>query len=172
MRTLAPIWILGCALSVLPLACSKMRCAPGPVSREGPGPFPDPFVEATEDPADGGVSVCAVVPTSPNCIKSKGVAPGVHVRCEATDPDCGPAALPGQCWRPSAPRKLVHPDDPRDPIRARSRCTYDGECVRGGCGNMCVGYKAPAFATTCEMTSELEHALCGCVQGYCNFFVQ
>jgi hypothetical protein len=152
--------IVACIAGVLPLACSRERCRP--VAHGGSGPSLDPNAERV---TDSGLPICGIAPYLLACLTRVVPVP----RCAAADLDCGPELLPGQCYRPSARRKAV---GVHDPFRAGFPCTYDGECVLGGCGNACVGYTTPPFASTCELQPGLEHALCGCVQGYCGFFVQ
>jgi hypothetical protein len=66
----------------------------------------------------------------------------------------------------------------RHPVREFSttdstdRCKQDGDCVLGGCGNDCVGWKGPSEAGVCVHYKKLTEAYCGCVTGFCGWFTQ
>ena len=107
-------------------------------------------------------------------------------RCEE-GPDCLPLAMcpevtgPGCCpvapeFDPAAPR--IPAIDEGSPMAGlelpeeEAECTYDGECVRNGCGQYCNAYTAPGFISTCECYPALADTFCGCVEGRCRWFRQ
>lgn len=90
-------------------------------------------------------------------------------RCDADDPGCTaqPAGGGSDGPLPGAGRELVLPR------LGHGRCSHDGECSIGGCGNVCQSWREPQRATNCLGYSELdEGAFCGCVEGRCAFFQQ
>lgn len=88
-------------------------------------------------------------------------------RCDRDDPTCD--ALPYD----DVPRKAPLPeqrrpvDPPRDDAKA---CSYDGECVKNGCGNECDHWTDGAMAGTCPFYIRLERAFCGCINAQCAWF--
>jgi hypothetical protein len=93
-------------------------------------------------------------------------APGP--RCAADDPACGPVPYEAACVEKTA----YDPKGKREIFRARSGrgpCTYDGECLVGGCGNECVPSAETARAGTCELHT-WDNVYCGCVEKKCVWF--
>lgn len=91
-------------------------------------------------------------------------------RCAAEDPLCEPYAVnsDGEPYRPDAEREVVLEHT------GGGTCEQDGECEIRGCGNRCLPWSSPSFASTCEGYTLLEHpaVFCGCVHARCSFFTQ
>jgi hypothetical protein len=112
-----------------------------------------------------------------------GAAPGatiyleVHLlpppgpRCAADDPACEPLPYQGRCaeqtgYDPRATRK------PAGMLRhAGGACSYDGECIIGGCGNDCGPPAIEGLAGTCELYEFRRPVYCGCVNRRCAWFM-
>lgn len=96
------------------------------------------------------------------------LSPPRHPRCAASDPACGPISYDHAC----APRdSLPHRAPVRTPdIDPRNVCSHDGECFQNGCGNQCTSYRQGSMVGTCEYSTLLEPAWCGCVRGRCAWF--
>ena len=93
-----------------------------------------------------------------------------HPRCAASDPACGPIGYSSQlCARPDS---FSHPRAPVGPLDVdpRNTCDADGDCMPNGCGNQCTSYRQGNQIGTCEYSTWLEPAWCGCVQRRCRWF--
>lgn len=87
-------------------------------------------------------------------------------RCEASDPTCGP--LPHAVSVDAGPP----PGEPRrcpwlSTYFDQGACTWDGECVLGGCGNVCAQWSIVPVGGVCP---GVPARWCGCVAGRCAFF--
>lgn len=100
-------------------------------------------------------------------------------RCEPGEPACIPEPYCSDLIGPSicCPKSVTYdPCRPRTPVpeyaNLASPCTHDGECYQGGCGNECYAYTDISYAGHCDCRLALQDALCGCVNGSCQWFVQ
>jgi hypothetical protein len=105
---------------------------------------------------------------------------GVSVRPESLvgarrtppDRDCVPVPWGSAEYHPEGDRTPVAAAI--DPLLGRlssGECAHDGECMRAGCGNQCVPWTMSGPGT-CEGYTNMDDALCGCVEGTCTWFVQ
>ncbi len=94
----------------------------------------------------------------------------VGPRCLPSDPMCGP--LGGTNAPVGDARVPIHAKEPSFGRYSGGTCAHDGECVKGGCGNHCIGWRARPFTATCEAYDVLEDAYCGCVDNTCTWFVR
>jgi hypothetical protein len=87
-------------------------------------------------------------------------------RCEASDPTCGPLPLHASVDAgppPDEPRRCPWLSTDFD----QGACTSDGECVLGGCGNVCAQWSIVPVDSVCLGVAG---RWCGCVAGRCSFF--
>ncbi len=91
-------------------------------------------------------------------------------RCAPDDPACKPLPYEGRC----AEETGYDPKAKRRPAgmlgHAGGSCTYDGECVIGGCGNDCGPPSIEGQEGTCEEYEFNEPIYCGCVNRRCAWF--
>jgi len=98
-------------------------------------------------------------------------------RCEPSAPTCVPQPYcPGPETDVCCPKSVSYdPCRPRTPVTGYANvstgaCTYDGECYKGV--NECYAYTDISFASHLDCRPALRDALCGCVNGSCQWFVQ
>ncbi len=99
------------------------------------------------------------------------LAGSVGPRCEADDPQCVPQPYHLGTYDPSLKLRGLF-ESLRDGAPA---CRFDGECVpSGGHVPTCHDWTQPPRAELLIlMTSPtIDHMLCGCVEGHCQWFVQ
>jgi hypothetical protein len=92
--------------------------------------------------------------------------------CAPPERDCVPVPYEDAEYDPEGDRTPVA--EAIDPLLGRlsaGHCAHDGECIRAGCGNQCVTWTM-AGPGTCEGYTNMDDALCGCVDGTCTWFVQ
>jgi hypothetical protein len=87
-------------------------------------------------------------------------------RCDDASPGCGPAPYDQAPYWPSKRRGLLYEAPSASPIE----CRGDGEC--SAVGAFCVPWPRTPQGGTLEYRVNLSHALCGCIENHCAFFVQ
>jgi hypothetical protein len=97
-------------------------------------------------------------------------------RCLPSDPGCGPIPVGQMCladvgYTPGGKRTLVF-----DPRMSGGDCAHDGECDSETCVTSCFSTRGSdqyiKVGGCFSMSGMKPNALCGCVAGQCNFFVQ
>jgi hypothetical protein len=100
-------------------------------------------------------------------------------RCDRGAPDCIPRPYCSDQFDPDpcCPKSVTYdPCRPRTPLTDYVKvwpggaCTYDGECYEGV--NECYAYTDILYASHLDCRLALRDALCGCVGGSCQWFVQ
>ena len=128
------------------------------------------WIGITSTLAFGALAACSASTTTPSLARGSATL-CIHVlgergpRCEASDPTCGP--LPHRLNVDAGPP----PDEPRrcpwlSAYFDRGACTSDGECVVGGCGNVCAQWSIVPVGGVCP---GVPARWCGCVAGRCSF---
>jgi len=96
----------------------------------------------------------------------------VGPRCAPPERDCVPVPYESAEYDPDGDRTPVADAIDEDLAGlSHGACAHDGECMRAGCGNQCVPWTMSGPGT-CEGYTNMDDALCGCVNGTCTWFVQ